>query len=620
MKKIFKYTFGALLGVVALAFSACTNDFEYDPASSVGLGEQVFFSKDLPSQYNLEFDETTFSIPVNRQVTDEAITVNLTHTDKTGFYTIPSTVTFAEGQSEATIEVTYDAANMEYNNYMPNTIFIAAQEYTTPYGASFYAFTAGAPLTWKSLGMGKYIDNWFEHEAEVEILQCEQDENKFRVIMPYEEYDGDDYFDMSGEMDDYLELTIKQPGEILNGVEITRNDLVYFPIYSTGAIHPTYDDIVNLIHPASFSGEHEEDEYSYNRILEKDENGLPALIQLAPYYYMLQNGGWNYTQEDGMIQIYFPGNDPKDYSLDIVYTGKTVNLDGENFASFTLTMGEDVEEVKYVLVPGVEAEDVVADIVEGNIETESVTVSGDYQVKVSYSGRYAIVAVAFANGKAVDSNYALFRYEVNATETWRTLGIGTYTESALCELYQAPAATFSVKIEESQDRPGVYRLVNPYGEAFPYNEEGDWDDSKDYYIEINAQDPNAVFIEQQVTGLNWGDGEFVIQSTASYYMDYGYDPDDLKAWGFYGTLANGVISFPAGGIIATLKGEGAYQVDISGNTKIVLPTAAASIRAKARAASGNSSKVGHRKLSVDSNKKFKKHNQKLPSQKLLLQR
>lgn len=612
MKKYYSILLMALVAIVGLASCSDSDGEGYTPAGAPS-GAQVFFANDLPSSRNLSFDETTFTIPINRYVTDGALTVDLTHTDNTGFYTIPSSVTFAAGESEAIITVTYDAASMEYNEYIPDTISIASEGNITPYGASSYAFSAGAALTWKSLGTGKYIDDWFGYSGSAEILQCEQQPNKFRVVAPYAGFDGDGYFDMSGEMDDYLELTIMQPGNALNGVNITRSDLVYFPDYSTGAIHPTYADVVNLLHPSRFASYTDEEVGAYNRVLEFDENGQPTRIQLAPYYYMFSVGGWNYTQYDDIIQIYFPGNDPKDYSLEVTYTGKFINVADEYFAMFTLAMGADVEEVKYAIVPATDVDATVSGIAEGTMASYSATADGSYQLPVSETGRFAVVAVAFAKGEAVASTSTSFKFEIGAPEVWNSLGIGFYTEDVLCELYGAPAVTYEVEIEESQDRPGVYRLVNAYGENFPYNDPGDWDDSKDYYIEINAQDPNGVFIEQQSSGLNWGDGEFVIQSLGSYYVDNGYDFDTVKAAGFFGALADGVITFPEGGLLGTLIGYGGpYQLNSEGDAKIVLPSAVSSVSA-AHVASNKNNKFSHRKFRPNSSKILKKYNQTILS-------
>lgn len=608
MKKLYNVLLMAL--VTMAGFTACSESEDYQPGTVSGV--QVFFSNELPSQRNLSFDETTFIVPINRYVTDEAITVNLSHTDNTGFYSIPSTVTFAAGQSEATIEVTYDAENMEYNNFVPDTITIASEEYTTPYAASSYAFSGGAPLTYKSLGTGKYVDDWFPYTGNVEILQCEQQPNRFRIAAPYAGFNGDADFEMTDDVDEYLELTVMQPGTSLGGIEITRNDLVYYSDYSTGANLLQYDDIINLLHPSRFAANNTEASWSYNRVVEFDENGLPARIQLAPYYYMFSVGGFNYSQYDDIIQIYFPGNDPKDYTLDVNYLGKFINIADEYFAAFSLTLGGDVEEVKYALVSSTDADAAIEGIAEGTIDANSVTTSGTYQLPVTETGRYAIVVVAFAGGEAVAYNTASFKFEVGAPEVWNALGIGSYTENVLCEIYGAPAVTFDVEIEESQDRPGVYRLVNAYGEGFPYNDPGDWDDSKAYYIEINAQDPEAVFIEQQSTGLNWGDGEFFIQSLGSYYLDNGEDFDEIKSANLFGTLVDGVITFPAEGILGTLEGTGRWQVNTDGDTKIVLPGAVAT-EARATSRTAGNSKSGHSQYTPNNSHKFKKNRQVLLS-------
>ena len=163
-------------------------------------------------------------------------------------------------------------------------------------------------MKWNSIGMGTYTDTWFGSQQKVEIFQNESQPNVYRISKPYSEYDGDDYFIMNGEVDDFLTLTIRKKGETFGGVTFTREDLVTFPDYYTGAIHPNYtDDVLVLVHPYRFTSLRSESNFSHNCVTAVKEDGTPGMIQLAPYFYMFNYGGWNNTQNDGIITINFPG-------------------------------------------------------------------------------------------------------------------------------------------------------------------------------------------------------------------------------------------------------------------------------------------------------------------------
>ncbi|MBQ8657334.1 MAG: hypothetical protein IJ527_09855 [Prevotella sp.] len=593
MKNIFKYSLTLL--TVLLGFTACSDsDDNYQPASISG--PQVFFDKDLTTTVNLTFDDTSFKVPVSRGNAAEAVTVNLTKVDEENLFNVPASVTFNAGETEAEIEIGLDPTQFEYNEFKPLTISVDPTV-GTPYGIGTVSLSVGMPLTYKSLGTGTYVDNWFEHTTQVDIEQCEQNPNIFRIAAPYKDYDGDDYFHMSGEMGEYLEFQVLQPGDVFNDVTITESGLVVFPIYSTGAIHPSYtDDVIVMLHPSEYSSmAADQSKWAFNKVAEYAADGTtPARIQLAPSYYMMKYGGWNYTQEDGVVEIYFPGNDPKDYDVAVEYTGKYIDTADNYFAMFNVTVGEDLDEVKYAMVKSDDVNSVISGIIDGSIESTSITASGQFTAPLTEDGTYYIVAVGYAEGEPQAYDYAKFKFETTPS-AWESLGTGLFTDDILISNYKgsdgnylAPI-TYEVEIQQNKEKPGLYRLVNPYGEPYPYNEEGDWDASRDWFIEIDATDPDAVTFEAQETGLDWGDGMVSIQSIGDYFVNAGKSFADVKAAGYFGKLADGVITFPVKGILITWGEDGPYYTNANGATSIVLPSAvtAAAKRSAVRRAATN---------------------------------
>lgn len=159
-------------------------------------------------------------------------------------------------------------------------------------------------------------------------------------------------------------------------------------------------------------------------------------------------------------------------------------------------------------------------------------------------------------------------------EDWVSIGAATYQEDLVTTLFGVENVVYEVEVQTIPEAPGFYRLVNPYGEAYPYNEPGDYATNKNHYMVINAQDPEGVYIERHYSGMNWGYGEFIFHSYAGYYLEKGHSLEEIKAAGYCGTLVDGVITFPAGKLLigmANYNGGGLYTSNANGLFRVILP-------------------------------------------------
>lgn len=78
MNKFFKYTFIALLGVLTLGLSSCTDEYEYTPTSKTELGGNAFLvSEGSTAKSFLPEAEQSFTFKVSRIDSTEAQTVGL---------------------------------------------------------------------------------------------------------------------------------------------------------------------------------------------------------------------------------------------------------------------------------------------------------------------------------------------------------------------------------------------------------------------------------------------------------------------------------------------------------------------------------------------------------------
>lgn len=593
MKKNLYSLFLVLMAMAA--FTACSSDDNDYQWAQVPAGDQVYFSKDLPTQQALSKKASSFTIPVSRVKTDAATTVNISLTSEDNFLTAPSSVQFAAGQATADLVLSYDPEALVYDVFKEASLAITTEGVTSPYGAATYNFTAGALSPFATLGKGTLVEDYlWGYSCSVTIAQNQENKNVFRL------YGASAPVENGGETSPYLELTICQPGETYRGVTVTQNDLVYFADYNSGYHHGTYDADVMFYHPSKFTNTNPEDFWLHNRVLAYQEDGTPGQIQLAPRYYMEGVGGWNPSQNDGVIVITFPGFQPKDYSATLAAQGVFTDLSGNVFAQAIVELGDDATNVKAVVIEADADPEAVADaIAAGELEASDVT-SGIINVPIpeGLSGKLQIVLVVLDEEGAVKTISASpFEYYGGAASPWQSIGIGLYTEDFVGSIFGVDPVTYEVEIEANNDTPGLYRMLYPYDGKFPYNEAGDWDASATYNVEVNAEDPEGVYILPQSIGIDWGYGPMAIASMGGYYLAGGNSFDDVKAAGYLGTLVDGVITLPVlettgsdGNPIQfqgiTYMGTNGYYGGGNGAFKLVLPEAVSS-EARARAAKAN---------------------------------
>lgn len=204
---------------------------------------------------------------------------------------------------------------------------------------------------------------------------------------------------------------------------------------------------------------------------------------------------------------------------------------------------------------------------------------------------YTLVAWA-TNGTKASVQTATYVTE-KYPETWHSLGTGLYVDDIIGPLFKEDPCPIECEIEESDETKGKYRLINPYGEAFAYNEPGDWDDTKDWHIVVFANNPERVYIPVQPTGVDWGFGIMSVGSLGGVYLAQGVDADKIAAAGFFGTMEDGVITFPTQGLVVS-DDDGMYYANNNGEAVILLPDAYAALKPAplaAKASVQHSSKV-----------------------------
>lgn len=182
---------------------------------------------------------------------------------------------------------------------------------------------------------------------------------------------------------------------------------------------------------------------------------------------------------------------------------------------------------------------------------------------------------------AYHGNYGLSRrvIKVGIPETWLDYGkdkdgkdknppYAVYYDDAIAPLYSAAPAPIQVSMEESESRPGFFRLVNPYTAENVVNLIGGIPSEitflgVDHYIQIDARDPEKVYIPASELGFIWGP----TGKPAWIGTNGASDPKNC------GKLEDDIISFPANTIIfiVDIDAGAGYYANTSGMLKVVMP-------------------------------------------------
>jgi hypothetical protein len=411
MKNIFKTLL--CLAAVSTALISCGEKYEpYEWGEDDAAGCYGVYFPTQNSDLTLDpTDPTTATITVARAVTTGAITVPVSVADTSGIFTV-TPLSFEDGQKESSFDVSFDKTAV-------GVTYLVSFEITDPQYASKYNDSAIAldfTVTrekWNNLGQGTwYEDGYFAFTAPVPvtIYQNDGDHNSYRVEMKNE--DGNLYTD---KQDTYFEFELLQKGGTLADQKITTAGLVYFSIFSTGYYNSNYPSApIWFVHPSAFSSYASEEYWQYNKVVQYKEDGTPAAIQFAPYYYINGVGGWNYSQQDGVISLVFPGAVLVDYSIEVA-AGETA----EGVMPISLTLGADVANVKYAVYEGSlsatqvsnKANGIIAGTEENISEYKPVEGANVFGVELAATGVYTIVAVSYdAEGNAQNSASAEFCY------------------------------------------------------------------------------------------------------------------------------------------------------------------------------------------------------------------
>lgn len=576
----------ALLLPALSVFVSCSEEQDgYVPAPQEK-GAQVYFNSDNASSFTVTDVQNTFELSLGRVDTAETANYDLKVVADEAtlpLFNIPGAVAFEEGEAFAKIACTANTTEMEYDKTYTVKVCVANAQDATLYGMDTLTISVTCPAPWKSLGKAKFAENFLDGSGtyyDVEIQQNELAPNNFRLVEPYAEILGDIA------VDKYLEFFILPAGSEFADFT-TDAEYVIFNDYNTGQWNSNYAEDIYALHPYRFG--RTPDKWTYNVVLEYQENGLPGEVSLAPLYYLFnEGGGWDKTTAN-TISILFPGYVKADYSASVDFAGIFTAKDGAVYATGNLALGADASDVKAIVMPaGVDAAAVADAVAAGELEAvdvEAGRIEVPFNAEELGGNNFQIIVVVLADGAVKSVASTSFEYFGGGANPWKSLGTGFYTDDVLVPLFyeEGTPVTYEVEILEHTENPGLYRIMNPYAKSV--HPLGDDDYAPEgLYIEVNATDAEGVYIQQQSLGMDWGYGEMQLVTNGARYL--ASNPfETVKGAGYLGKVAEGVIVFPTftqsnGATYQAIlfMGESGYLAGMNSKMEITLPGANAFAR------------------------------------------
>ena len=182
MKKIFY-----MMLLAAGALVSCTEDYDYDPAAPYS-AEGVKVSFVPASSVVLAQSDNSFEVTVARTETEGELTIPIKVLAADDVFEVPSSVTFADGEAEATLTVNVKENMKTFTDYaLKLTTSPELLDYYTEAQDNFYLFSSNVVKEdFQPVALGLFTDNVYYGDAwEIELEYSEM-LDLYRLASPYE--------------------------------------------------------------------------------------------------------------------------------------------------------------------------------------------------------------------------------------------------------------------------------------------------------------------------------------------------------------------------------------------------------------------------------------------------
>lgn len=426
MKAFYKHILAVSAAVFSLA--ACSDDGDYKPGEPELEGCYGVYFPTQEASGSHTFDPTadkSITIKVARANSEGAITVPVdTVSNVDGVFQFGE-ISFADGQSETTVEVTFDA--IETGKESSLSLTVSDPQYAYKYGIGATSLELSVlcvtyeyvlnPATSQKAKVHWVQDFWGE-ECDSYLKYYEIDGVRYMMtetipeshIADGEHYTGYGFMGMGETEYDAVEWSFVW---YTNEKNNAGGQFISLPYQKCGWYHTKYAEDVWVADYVGYWNDINSNHYGFDFLKFAKEYGDPDgdypvsyydgnggfYIYTAYYWLPGQNGGWSSDPWD--VTGIVPGYVRTDYSIDL-----DTDLATDGVLPVYLELGADVDEVRYNVYDGelveADAKSKVADIStadKGGYLSYIVDEESAFGVTLDNSGTYTIVALAYAGGE-----------------------------------------------------------------------------------------------------------------------------------------------------------------------------------------------------------------------------
>ena len=457
----------ALAAIVLLA--SCSSD-DYERVGKP-TNAQVYFSSMSKTQFLLEDNQNSIDVEVKRVKTEGALSVQVSATDESALFNVPATVSFADGETTALLNISFDFAKLTPN--VDYTIKLKLDNETTIYGddeqtisVKYSPWTEWEPMGWEYPdGISTYAE-WetaFEQYRAGGYADMKLICKGTLPIFTYTALLEGSYYQPLHYRESLLE---KDHAQLLLRAWANECDLVIDWDRSTN-IFTVERQYTGLDHP-TYGRVYATDAYTFWH----DDWGEDIGRDYFNDYYDASNGQFvlsiAYVVEQGCIawgyeKIQLPGFITSDYSVDITDEGSFANDDSYG-EIFFFTLGSDVGSVKYTSFDYFLSSDEVkakAQAIDAGEISAFETKESGYKVQmVTREGKYTlVVAVYDTDGEFVGYTSRQFTVETPSAYTWKPIGEGNYTYALFFATPENHETDMKLTLYECNEDPTKFKIA-----------------------------------------------------------------------------------------------------------------------------------------------------------------
>jgi hypothetical protein len=551
--KFQKYLSAALLAAAAgVGFTACdsADEVPYTPAGAV-TNARVYFAESALT-VNVDDDQTSIEVAIYRPdtVADQALTVQLVGSGATDLFTVAPTASFEAGEVKTTAEITFDVNALTPNQAYAYTVSIDEAQ-ANAYGISALTLSISHSVwsAWSLFGVSDATPDHTGLGYYTFTQYYSGTENPVRVLSRSNPLDAKN-------------LQFQFQWLLQEGLD-TSDDASW----ETFMEAETYDGGENIVVPeqhfadnSNYGEVYVQDIYSYTGSASyagtstfDSESGLFTLYNV----FYCSAGIFGYGEEYLQLEGY---KDTNEYLLTLQSLGQ-VQINDIDYVIINATFNSNVDYVKYTVVDhaGLE-EEVIQSIVDSIVDedddtytTETLTESGNVPLTFSSAGDYTIVAVGYHvenDGSEVAKTSTSLEFHFDTVDPYSGWTMVTdkalFNEPFLSDVFGMDEMQLTVRVDRSDEFPGLYRINNPYA-TYPATSGLTVDTDNFYAIELEVIDADGhVVVNESDLGMTIsGYGSVTFWSLAGYYLAKDYSTDEIPEE-YFGTFDGKSFTFDKG--------------------------------------------------------------------------